>query len=204
MNIELWRNVKIVDTSATATKRLIKMIAVGLVTAILLGTTIGHTKTMDNTEIEYLKKRIKKHEGYRELPYNLEYKTTDGKVVKENFSTAGYGHVIQEGEVEPEGGYTKAYWEGVFEKDFKNAHDGALKLLGDSNVHPTAVGIVTEMIYQMGYNGVSKFKNTLKLIKDGRYQDAGTEMLDSKWARQTDERATDLSNIMKSLDANIQ
>ena len=62
------------------------MIAVGLVTAILLGTTIGHTKEkqiMDNTEIEYLKKRIKKHEGYRELPYNLEYKTTDGKVVKE-------------------------------------------------------------------------------------------------------------------------
>jgi len=204
MNIELWRNVKIVDTSATATKRLIKMIAVGLVTAILLGTTIGHTKTMDNTEIEYLKKRIKKHEGYRELPYNLEYKTTDGKVVKENFSTAGYGHVIQEGEVEPEGGYTKAYWEGVFEKDFKNAHDGALKLLGDSNVHPTAVGIVTEMIYQMGYNGVSKFTNTLKLIKDGRYQDASIEMLDSNWAKQTEGRAIDLSNIMKSLEANIQ
>lgn len=204
MNIELWRNVKIVDTSATATKRLIKMIAVGLVTAILLGTTIGHTKTMDNTEIEYLKKRIKKHEGYRELPYNLEYKTTDGKVVKENFSTAGYGHVIQEGEVEPEGGYTKAYWEGVFEKDFKNAHDGALKLLGDSNVHPTAVGIVTEMIYQMGYNGVSKFTNTLKLIKDGRYQDASIEMLDSNWAKQTEGRAVDLSNIMKSLEANIQ
>ena len=204
MNIELWRNVKIVDTSATATKRLIKMIAVGLVTAILLGTTIGHTKTMDNTEIEYLKKRIKKHEGYRELPYNLEYKTTDGKVVKEKFSTAGYGHVIQEGEVEPEGGYTKAYWEGVFEKDFKNAHDGALKLLGDSNVHPTAVGIVTEMIYQMGYNGVSKFTNTLKLIKDGRYQDASIEMLDSNWAKQTEGRAVDLSNIMKSLEANIQ
>jgi len=204
MQIELWRNVKIVDTSATATKRLIKMIAVGLVTAILLATQIGHTKPMDNTEIEYLKKRIKKHEGYRELPYNLEYKTTDGKVVKENFSTAGFGHVIQAGEVEPEGGYTKEYWEGVFEKDFKNAHDGALKLLGDSNVHPTAVGIVTEMIYQMGYNGVSKFTNTLKLIKDGRYQDASIEMLDSNWAKQTDERAIDLSQIMKSLEANIQ
>ena len=48
MNIELWRNVKIVDTSATATKRLLKIIAVGLVTAILLGTTIGHTKQMAN------------------------------------------------------------------------------------------------------------------------------------------------------------
>ena len=50
MQIELWRNVKIVDTSATATKRLIKMIAVGLVTAILLATTIGHTKPMDNKD----------------------------------------------------------------------------------------------------------------------------------------------------------
>jgi len=48
MNIELWRNVKIVDTSATATKRLIKIIAVGLVTAILLATQIGHTKQMAN------------------------------------------------------------------------------------------------------------------------------------------------------------
>ena len=60
------------------------------------------------------------------------------------------------------------------------------------------------MIYQMGYNGVSKFTNTLKLIKDGRYQDASIEMLDSKWAQQTDERAIDLSKIMKSLEANIQ
>ena len=56
----------------------------------------------------------------------------------------------------------------------------------------------------MGYNGVSTFKNTLKLIKDGRYQDASIEMLDSNWAKQTEGRAVDLSNIMKSLEANIQ
>ena len=56
----------------------------------------------------------------------------------------------------------------------------------------------------MGYNGVSKFTNTLKLIKDGRYQDASIEMLDSKWAQQTEGRAVDLSKIMKSLEANIQ
>lgn len=54
MQIELWRNVKIVDTSATATKRLIKMIAVGLVTAILLGTTIGHTKQMDKVNWNFI------------------------------------------------------------------------------------------------------------------------------------------------------
>ncbi len=54
MNIELWRNVKIVDTSATATKRLIKIIAVGLVTALLLATTIGHTKTMDKVNWNFI------------------------------------------------------------------------------------------------------------------------------------------------------
>ena len=214
----LWQNVKDATRSVTVVrtlKRLVALIVIVLITGAY-GTLKAHqvnkielTKTrlinqMDNTEIEYLKKRIKKHEGYKELPYNLEYKTTDGKVVKEKFSTAGFGHVIQKGEVEPEGGYTKKYWEGIFEKDFNNAHSGALKLLGDSNVHPTAVGIVTEMIYQIGYNGVSKFENTLKLIKDGRYQDASIEMLDSKWAKQTDERAIDLSKIMKSLEANIQ
>lgn len=48
MNIELWTNVKIVDESATATKRLLKIVLVGLVIAILLMMTIGHTKTMDN------------------------------------------------------------------------------------------------------------------------------------------------------------
>ena len=77
MNIELWRNVKIVDTSATATKRLIKMIAVGLVTAILLATTIGHTKPMDNNnainKYDYVKKKIKDDEGFKMLPYTLKY-----------------------------------------------------------------------------------------------------------------------------------
>ena len=207
MQIELWRNVKIVDTSATATKRLIKMIAVGLVTAILLTTQIGHTKPMDNSELNYIKARIKNNEGYKLLPYTLKYnvKTYGDSVVavKENFQTGGYGHKILKGEKEPEGGYTREYWESVFEKDFEKAHNGALKLLGD-NINPVAVGIVTEMVYQMGYNGVSKFTNTLKLIKDGRYQDASIEMLDSKWAQQTEGRAVDLSKIMKSLEANIQ
>ena len=181
------------------------MIAVGLVTAILLGTTIGHTKQMDNTEIEYLKKRIKKHEGYKELPYNLKYtrKRVEGgeiqaEVIKENFQTGGYGHKILKGEKEPEGGYTREYWESVFEKDFEKAHNGALKLLGD-NINPVAVGIVTEMVYQMGYNGVSKFKETLRLINNENYYEASDEMLDSNWAHQTPERALKLSKILRNI-----
>jgi len=54
MNIELWTNVKIVDESATATKRLLKIVLVGLVTAILLMMTIGHTKTMDKVNWNWI------------------------------------------------------------------------------------------------------------------------------------------------------
>ena len=209
MNIELWRNVKIVDTSATATKRLIKIIAVGLVTAILLGTTIGHTKQMDNKDtnkdIELLKTRIKKHEGYKLLPYHLKYtrKRVEGgeieaEIIKENFKTGGFGHKILEGEKAPEGGYTKEHWERVFEKDFKNAHDGALRLVG-TDMDYRAIGVLTEMIYQMGYTGVSKFKNTLNYMNNGQWELASDEMLNSDWAQQTPDRAVKLSKIIKNI-----
>jgi lysozyme len=62
------------------------------------------------------------------------------------------------------------------------------------------MGIVTEMVFQLGYNGTSKFKKTLGYIKEGSYYQASKEMLDSDWAKQTPERAMSLSKIM----ANIQ
>ena len=103
------------------------------------------------------------------------------------------------GETEPEGGYTKEYWEGVFQKDFNTAVNGAVKLVGN-DVPPEVMGIVTEMVFQLGYNGTSKFKKTLGYIKEGSYYQASKEMLDSDWAKQTPERAMSLSKIM----ANIQ
>ena len=174
MNIELWRNVKIVDTSATATKRLIKMIAVGLVTAILLGTTIGHTKTMDkNNEInkyDYVKKKIKNDEDLKITPYTLKYTEKDSKgnkkLIVENFQTGGYGHKILEGEKPPKEGYTKAYWEGVFEKDFEIALNGARSIIPEENLDPKAFGVLVEMVYQMGTNNVKGFKNTIKHLKN--------------------------------------
>ena len=217
MNIELWRNVKIVDTSATATKRLIKIIAVGLVTAILLGTTIGHTKQMDNTEIEYLKKRIKKHEGYKELPYNLKYtrKRVEGgeiqaEIIKENFQTGGYGHKILKGEKEPKEGYTKAYWEGVFEKDFEIALNGARSIIPEDNLDPKAFGILVEMVYQMGTTNVKGFKKAVGHLKNKEYSKAADQLLYNyndkgdivgwtNWHQQTPERANEAAETLSKL-----
>ena len=59
--------------------------------------------------------------------------------------------------------------------------------------------VVYEMCYQLGINGVSKFKKTLAYMQDKKYDKAAVEMLDSLWAKQTPNRAIKLSNIIKSL-----
>ncbi len=218
MNIELWRNVKIVDTSATATKRLIKIIAVSLVTAILLGTTIGHTKIMDkNNEInkyDYVKKKIKDDEDLKILPYTLKYSEKDSKgnkkLIVENFQTGGYGHKILEGEIAPKEGYTKVYWEGVFEKDFELALNGARNIIPEENLDPKAFGVLVEMVYQMGESNVKGFKNTIKHLKNGEYSKAADQLLynfdangDIKgwtnWHKQTPNRANEAAKLLSSL-----
>jgi len=152
-------------------------------------------------KLEYLKERIKNHEargGAVILPYQLEYEDANGKTIKEDFFTGGYGHRILKGEKVPEEGYTEQYWEGVFEKDFEKAYNGALKLVGKDTTGQ-AIGIITEMIFQMGYEGVSKFEKTLEYIKNEQWELASTEMLDSNWAIQTPKRADELSKLMAKI-----
>lgn len=59
-------------------------------------------------------------------------------------------------------------------------------------------GVLTRMIYQLGFHGTSEFKNTLAAIKKGDFSTAADEMLDSKWFKiDTPERAYRESEIMR-------
>ena len=58
--------------------------------------------------------------------------------------------------------------------------------------------VVIEMCYQLGLGGFSKFKKTISYLEKKNYLEASKEMLDSKWAKQTPNRAKKLSNIVKS------
>ena len=59
--------------------------------------------------------------------------------------------------------------------------------------------VILNMSYQLGVNGVLKFKKMWKALKEGDYKKASDEMLDSKWAKQTPNRAKRLAEIMRSL-----
>tara|TARA_R100000234_G_C4943808_1_gene154130 strand:- start:238 stop:657 length:420 start_codon:yes stop_codon:yes gene_type:complete len=59
--------------------------------------------------------------------------------------------------------------------------------------------VVIEMCYQMGVNGFSKFKKTIKHLSNRDFAEASVEMLDSKWAIQTPGRAKQLSERVREV-----
>ena len=63
-----------------------------------------------------------------------------------------------------------------------------------------AKDVIYEMCYQMGVSGVSKFKKTLLYLENHEFKMASKEMLDSRWARQTPNRANKLSNVIGSIN----
>jgi lysozyme len=65
------------------------------------------------------------------------------------------------------------------------------------NIDDARKGVLLNMAFQIGTDGLLEFKNTLALIRDGKYADAAAAMLQSKWAHQTPARAERLSDQMK-------
>ena len=57
-------------------------------------------------------------------------------------------------------------------------------------------GVLLNMSFQMGVIGLLKFKNTLELVRTGKYVEAATAMLQSLWAKQTPKRAGRLAKQM--------
>ncbi|MCP1601447.1 lysozyme [Aeromonas caviae] len=54
---------------------------------------------------------------------------------------------------------------------------------------PARMAVLQSMAYQMGVPGLAAFKNTLQAVIERRWNDVAAGMLNSRWARQTPERA---------------
>ena len=62
---------------------------------------------------------------------------------------------------------------------------------------PRADALV-EMAFQLGNHGLLQFHNTLSLAQAGDFAGAATQMLASKWASQTPERAKRMADQMRT------
>lgn len=67
-----------------------------------------------------------------------------------------------------------------------------------AQLDPVRFGVMLNMAFQMGVDGLLGFKNTLAMVKAGDYAGAAAGMLNSKWATQTPARAERLSKQMES------
>ena len=109
--------------------------------------------------------------------------------------TGGIGHLITEWDEEfyekPIG--TKVPNEQVndwFEKDIKVTISDCKILFDDfDNLPEEAQLVIANMCFQLGRPRLSKFKNFIAAVKDEDWQRAGDEMQDSRWYKQTTNRA---------------
>lgn len=66
------------------------------------------------------------------------------------------------------------------------------------NLDDARRGVLLNMSFQLGVEGLLAFVNTLKLVQSGKYVEAADAMLKSKWATQTPNRAKRLADQMRS------
>ena len=145
--------------------------------------------------IEYNDKflaQLKRHEGLRLAAY----------LCPAGALTVGYGHncdVWPVAGVEKVGDVisrTKA--EEILVEDvffFAEELDGRLGFDWRKMEEPRQA-VLLNMAFNMGVSGLLAFKRALGAMRIGDYPRAGTEMLDSKWARQVKGRAAELARQM--------
>lgn len=115
-----------------------------------------------------------------------------GTLVKGNPSI-GYGRLLC-----APGGISNAEAVAMFGADWAKAEAGAKTLPCYSRLNAVRQGVLTEMVFQMGIDGVRKFVRMLDCLNRNDYDGAADEMLDSAWAKQTPERANRLADLMRS------
>ena len=133
---------------------------------------------------------VKKHEGFRDVIYRDTL----------NKRTVGYGHLCVEDHWEDGTTYDKKYLEKILEKDLQSAIDQTHDMCQGMEISDDAKSIICEMIFQLGGHGVSKFRNMWKALQKDPpdYKEASVQMLDSRWAKQTPNRAKEMAGHMKS------
>ena len=141
-------------------------------------------------DMNKLLESVKKHEGFRDTVY----------LDTLNKRTVGYGHLCVEDHWEDGKKYDKEYLEEILEKDLQSAIEQADDMCSNLTISDDAKIIIIEMIFQLGGTGVSKFRKMWAALQEDppNYFEAHVQMLDSRWAKQTPNRAADMAEKMQN------
>jgi len=138
-------------------------------------------------ELKEIVQDVKKHEGYRAKVY----KCTEG------YDTIGYGFAVKDLHLDED------IAELILMRKLHNLLERILVAFPwFKDIDDKAKLVVINMCYQLGISGFSKFKKTIYLLETEQYEEASMEMLDSLWAKQTPNRAKELSEVVRAVSSN--
>ncbi len=133
--------------------------------------------------MEDLKEQLIRHEGLRLTVYDC----------PAGYKTVGVGRNLEgKGITEEEAMY-------LLDNDIKDFQESLSKeLLWFDSLDECRRNILTNMAFNLGVSGLLKFKNTLAAIENKNWEEAASQMLESRWAEQVGSRAVELSELMKT------
>jgi len=123
---------------------------------------------------------IKEHEGFVAKPYKDHL----------GFLTIGFGTLIENGITREEAHALLVIRLKRFAKELMDEKSIIIDLSQERQ------DVLIEMAYQLGVRGVLKFKKMWLAIEKFDFDTASREMIDSKWAKQTPNRAFQASKRM--------
>ena len=130
---------------------------------------------------------VKKNEGYR----SMVYKDSLG------IDTIGYGFAIKDLELDED------IAELILIRKLADLQERISSTFNwFNNANEVVKDVVTNMCYQLGISGFSKFKKTIYYLETEQYEEASIEMLDSLWHKQTPNRSKELSEELRALASN--
>ena len=130
-----------------------------------------------NTE---LIKLIELEEGWKPTPYYC----------SEGYPTIGYGFKLAGKNAPlPKFKLPKPAGDVWLNEILDNLHMNVMFEFWYIDMNSARRAVIISMMYQMGHTGVMKFKKMISALENRDYGKAGDEMLDSRWAKQTPERA---------------
>jgi lysozyme len=112
--------------------------------------------------------------------------------------TIGYGHKITPDDNLPMF-ISQEQADNLLGQDIDNAIHGVLNALPwVSDLDEVRQAVLYNMAFNLGIHGLLAFRHTLKSVQAGDYQEAATNMMQSRWYNQVGIRAKKLSAIMNS------
>jgi len=165
----------------------LKLISIGL---IIGGASIINAAPSFNN----IKTHIIKYESWSDKVYICPsgHKTVGGGT---NLEARGLGNKFSVGET-----VNKSLLDKWLREDVKNAEQIARKQFKSFDKQPEKVQIILiSLAYTMGPNRIKQFKYFTAAIERFDYKTAADELYDSRWRRQTGNRARDYINVLRAI-----